>query len=101
MNVATARPFTLLPPPPGCCPECAVEHGPDEPHNAQSLFYQVRFRQLHGRMATWADATAHCAADVRRRWLDALRAHGVPAKLLGECPEAAAAVTPERKDGAA
>lgn len=39
--------FTLLPPAPGVCQECATEHG---------------------RAATWADAVAHCEPAVRQAW---------------------------------
>lgn len=31
--------FSLLPPRPDVCQECAVDHAADQPHNAQSLFY--------------------------------------------------------------
>ena len=36
----------ILPPKPGTCPECAVDHDPAMPHNRDSLFYQMRFRQF-------------------------------------------------------
>ena len=32
--------------PEGTCPECAVKHTPDQPHNRDSLFYQYHFCQL-------------------------------------------------------
>lgn len=62
---------------PGQCAECAVIHRPDEPHNQQSLFYQYSFMETHGRWPTWADAMAHCAPDVKDRWVSELAKHGV------------------------
>jgi hypothetical protein len=58
----------LLPPPAGKCPICAVKHGPREPHNAQSLYYQYRFYGIRGRWPTWADAIAHCNPKVQADW---------------------------------
>lgn len=67
----------LLPPKPGTCPICATSHGPSEPHNAQSLYYQYRFYGVRGRWPTWADAMAHCDAKVKAFWEQALRDRGV------------------------
>lgn len=69
--------MTLLPPGKDKCQECASAHDADQPHNAQSLFYQVRFQMLHGRSGDWRDAMAHCADDVRKVWADALAGYGV------------------------
>jgi hypothetical protein len=66
----------LLPPAPGTCPICAVNHRPEEPHNQQSLYYQYRFYGVRGRWPTWADAVAHCAPQMRERWERELRASG-------------------------
>lgn len=66
----------LLPPSDDKCPVCAVEHEPSEPHNAQSLYYQMRFHGLHGRWPTWADAIAHCDEWTREVWRAAMRNHG-------------------------
>lgn len=65
--------LTMLPAKPGTCPLCAVDHKPDEPHNAQSLFYQMRFNIVHGRSATWADAISHCSDRVKQLWTDNLK----------------------------
>lgn len=67
----------LLPPAPDKCQECAVAHDPSQPHNQQSLYYQFKFQAQHGRGATWKDAMAHCAEDVRARWTKELAKHGV------------------------
>lgn len=66
------RTMTLLPPAPGKCPECATAHAPDQPHNQQSLYYQMAFRSQHGRGATWTDAMAHCTPEVQAQWREEL-----------------------------
>lgn len=66
----------MLPPAPGKCPECAADHAPEQPHNAQSLFYQMKFHGEHGRWPTWTDALAHCAEPVRKAWAEELRKRG-------------------------
>ena len=65
--------WALVPPAPDKCQICAAKHGPEEPHNAQSLFYQMAFHGMHGRNPTWADALAHCALDVQAAWEAGLR----------------------------
>lgn len=35
--------------PEGTCPECAVKHDPEQPHNRDSLTYQYKFYDQHGR----------------------------------------------------
>lgn len=66
----THRPmaWNVLPPPKGKCQICAVEHDPKQPHNAQSLYYQMTFNGIVGRSPTWADAVAHCDEPVRKTW---------------------------------
>ena len=44
--------FMLLPPAKDVCQECAVKHAPEEPHNKDSLYYQVKFHKEHGRYPT-------------------------------------------------
>lgn len=66
----------LLPPKPGTCPACASEHGPEEPHDAQSMYYLYRFYGLRGRWPTWEDAAAHCTAAERDIWRRMLENHG-------------------------
>jgi len=67
----------MLPAAPGKCPECAVAHEPAEPHNKDSLFYQMKFHGAHGRWPVWADAIAHCDEQVRKMWEAELRTLGV------------------------
>lgn len=71
--------FALLRPPmkDGQCPECAVVHDPDMPHNQQSLFYQYSFMEKNGRWPTWADALAHCSPEMKAQWTAALAEKGV------------------------
>lgn len=64
----------LLPPSDGHCRICAGDHEPEMAHNADSLFYQQRFRMRYGRDATWADAVAHCEPLVRMFWTHELKA---------------------------
>jgi len=66
----------MLPAKAGTCPECAVAHAPDQPHNAGSLFYQMRFHGEHGRWPCWADAIAHCSEPIRTAWERELKARG-------------------------
>jgi hypothetical protein len=79
--------MTMLPPAPGKCPECAAEHGENEPHNADSIFYQLKFQAEHGRSPTWRDATAHMTEEDRKLWVECfvrlLKAHRqqIPAEL--------------------
>lgn len=63
--------------PPGTCPICAVKHDPVQPHNRDSLAYQYKFYDEHGRWPTWADAMEHCTQEVKDYWVAALAAHGV------------------------
>ena len=63
--------------PEGTCPECAVKHDPKQPHNRDSLTYQYKFYDQHGRWPTWKDAMEHCTEDVKKFWLQALREKGV------------------------
>ena len=63
--------------PPGTCPECAVMHEPEMPHNLQSLAYQYKFYDEHGRFPTWKDAMAHCTEEMQQAWIDALAKRGV------------------------
>lgn len=69
--------WMLMPAPAGTCPECAVTHAPEQPHNQQSLAYQYKFYDREGRWPTWKDALAHCTPDVQAAWRKALKEHGV------------------------
>jgi hypothetical protein len=69
--------MTMLPAKAGTCPDCATVHEPGQPHNQQSLFYQMRFHGLNGRWPTWEDAMRHCSPEVRAMWIEGLAEHGV------------------------
>jgi len=72
------EPFVLMgQPPPRTCPECAVDHDPDQPHNRQSLFYQYKFYNEWGRWPTWDNAMAHCSDEVKTFWVKALKQFGI------------------------
>lgn len=66
----------LLPPEEGVCPICATAHGPDQPHNQQSLYYQYRFYGVRKRWPTWADAVAHCSQFIKDQWTITLKTMG-------------------------
>lgn len=72
-----AKEGTLLPCAPDVCQECAVKHDSGMPHDQQSLYYQYKFYNQHGRWPTWEDALEHCTTDVQDLWKDALRESGV------------------------
>lgn len=56
----------LLPCKKGVCQECAVDHPSDQPHNAESLYYQYKFYAQHKRWPTWEDAMAHCTDEIKK-----------------------------------
>jgi hypothetical protein len=68
--------WNVLPPAADKCQVCAVKHAPSEPHDAQSLYYQMTFNGMIGRAPTWADAIAHCDDGVKRAWGAELRKMG-------------------------
>ena len=63
--------------PPGTCHMCAEKHNPEEPHNQQSLTYQYKFYDQHGRWPTWKDAMEHCSDEAKAQWIEALKERGV------------------------
>lgn len=67
----------LFPPGPGKCPVCAATHPPEVPHNRDSLYYQIKFRQEHGRFPTWQDAAAHCTPEIRAWFAAEYAKHGI------------------------
>ena len=69
--------FTLLPPAKGLCPACATGHAEVDPHNQQSLFWQMKFYQDNGRSPTWNDAMAHCSEETKAAWRAELAKVGV------------------------
>lgn len=66
----------LLPPAPDKCQICATAHGPNEPHNYWSLYYQFRFRGQYGRDATHSDAVAHLPESVQQKYKALLPEYG-------------------------
>lgn len=74
MEVVQTGKLMLLPPPEGHCRICAVKHEPEMPHNAQSMFFQMRFKLRYGRDGTWADAIAHCSDAMKGHWMKHLTA---------------------------
>ena len=77
MEKSHLKPFTMLPPKPGVCQECAIDHSPESPHNKDSLFYQYYFFNIHGRWPTWKDAMKHCDEETKTKWSAELIKRGV------------------------
>jgi hypothetical protein len=67
----------LLPPAPGKCQQCAVDHEPELPHNQQSLHYQYWFYLRNQRWPTWTDAMRHCTPEMRYQFSAGLMERGV------------------------
>lgn len=55
----------VLPPRPGVCKQCAARHAADQPHERDSLYYQVKFYRRFRRFPTWEDAMNHCSEEVK------------------------------------
>lgn len=72
------------------CTECRTCHEANEPHDRDSLHYQISFRLEHGRLPTWTDAMSHCDPALRLIFRIILRevvlAKGlpIPPDLAGE-----------------
>ena len=67
----------ITPPRPGVCQICAVKHEAEFPHNLNSLYYQMKFRQEHGRAPTWRDAAGHCTEEMKRWFADEYAKRGL------------------------
>ena len=61
----------------GQCAYCAAVHLPNEPHNAQSLYYQYRIYGERGIWPNWGNAMEHCDGATRQRWKAELVSRGV------------------------
>ncbi len=72
--------FELLPCAPDVCQACAVDHEPEHPHDQQSLYWQYRFHNEHGRWPTWKDAMEHCSDEMKAYWVEALAKKGIEVK---------------------
>ncbi|MFB5948419.1 hypothetical protein [Klebsiella pasteurii] len=73
----------LLPAVHGNCNECGVRHSPSDPHNTQSLRYQMLFQANNGRAPTWNDAMSHCSEAVQEAWRRELLKRGVNPDVAG------------------
>jgi hypothetical protein len=69
--------FMLTNTPDGTCPDCAVAHDPEQPHNQRSLTYLYKFYYKHGRWPSWADAMAHCTKEIKDQWIAELAECGI------------------------
>ena len=71
------KPLLMLPPAPHLCQICAIEHPEDQPHNAQSFYYQYWFALNNDRKPTWNDAMNHCPEEVKAPWLSQFAKCGI------------------------
>ncbi len=71
----------LLPPRPGVCQECAVDHKPEEPHNKDSMYYQMKFKMKNDRWPTWEDAMAHCSQDIKNAMIQFFESKNISWKI--------------------
>lgn len=86
----------MLPAGPGRCEICNWEHNPEHPHNADTVFYQMRFYYENGRWPTWTDAMEHCRIDVVRFWTAELEKAGVTiGEKIAEPKQATLTVRPD------
>lgn len=73
--------FRMLPGPPGSCEWCYTHHDLEDPHNQESLSYQIKFYAINKRYPTWTDAMAHCTPKLREIWkseiIRTMKAHGI------------------------
>lgn len=91
--------WTVLPPPENACQICGRRHPPDDPHDAQQIYYKTTFHSQIGRLPTWADAMAHCAPELRARWEARLREVGRWTEPPnGERPVKHHGIEPDRPD---
>lgn len=67
----------LLPPRPEVCQMCSTDHDAAFPHNAHSLYYQMRFQLEHGRHPDWRDAMEYCTEPMRQAWTEKLGELGI------------------------
>lgn len=84
--MSEVRKMLLLPPRPDACQVCAAKHGPSEPHNPDSLYWQTSRQMEGGPRPTWTEALAHCPDDVFDAWQTALAERGVIVPSRGEDP---------------
>lgn len=70
--------------PDGTCTECARAHDASKPHDRDSLAYQYRFYDKHGRWPSWADAMAHCSDEMKHAWARELEQRGIDVGIVPE-----------------
>ena len=67
----------LLPPSKDKCQLCATKHEKHYPHNQQSMYYHMIFKNKYGRYPTWDDAMKHCSNEMKTAWKEELKMKGV------------------------
>jgi hypothetical protein len=104
MNGQT-RNLHLLPPATGKCQVCAGDHLPEEPHDAQSLYWASKAQAEGKPSPTWSDAIAHCSPGVQQLWADHVWAYvrikAMTVEKAGPLVRSLALREPLPEDGAA
>lgn len=77
VRVVEPSAMTLLPPSPGLCQTCAVDHDPTQPHNPDSFYWRTARHMAGEEPPTWDDALAHVSDEVHDWWAEQLAPHGV------------------------
>lgn len=77
VQVVEMKPMMLLPPRKDKCQTCAVDHKPEQPHDATSLYFLTKFKMENNREATWTDAMAHCEEPMKKAWTAQLNKMGI------------------------
>lgn len=82
-----AEKIKVLPPRPGVCKMCAARHSADQPHERDSLYYQVKFYRRFRRFPTWEDAMNHCSEEAKSAFRKKLSGRGVDLAGTSPLPE--------------
>lgn len=79
-KVTEIKSFMMLPPAPDKCQVCAVKHPPEQPHDASSIFYQMKYKMDTGKEPSWKTAMKHCSPEMKKLWTSELEKKGVDVK---------------------
>jgi hypothetical protein len=60
--------WKILKPGEEMCQTCGVRHEENEPHDANSLYWNLHNELRNLPEPTWSDAIAHCDQDTQKHW---------------------------------
>ena len=66
------------------CPICADRHTEKEPHNRNSLYFQMRFFQDHRCSPTWGDCLSGLSPLMKAYWRMEMKKKGVRPEELND-----------------